>query len=394
MKLTRSLLLAASGMLVLFLLGGGLFIKVGAAESSYRQVVRFSEVLSLVLENYVDPVDADLLLNGAYEGMLGGLDPNGAFLTPAEVAEWKAGTTAATADPGVDVLKAGSTLQVVAVDPGSPADAAGIRVGDHIRSVDGRPVAELSLGQGWRLLHGQPGTTLRVALWHIDSELHREDLVLRRAARSGRPYELKVERGIAVLRVRDLERLATDALASDIEGLRSKGVQHLLLDLRNLADPSPRAAAAVAGLFQGGSVLRLRDRAGKLVDSVEGKPKGKDANWPGSLAMLVNGATAGAGEALCELIHSGRGGLILGEPTYGLGAEPRLYELENGSGLLMSAALWETASGASWHDRGIQPDEVIQGKGDDPQRAAEDQLNRALDFLVAREESPTQRKAA
>ena len=59
MRANRLLLLFVSTLIVLFLLGGGLVVKVGAAENSYRQAVLFAEVLSLVLENYVDPVEAD-----------------------------------------------------------------------------------------------------------------------------------------------------------------------------------------------------------------------------------------------------------------------------------------------------------------------------------------------
>ena len=89
MKISRSLLLVASGLVMALLLGGGLVVKVGAAENSYRQAVLFAEILSQVLDNYVDPVEADALLAGAYEGMLSSLDPNGAFLSPEEVTAWK-----------------------------------------------------------------------------------------------------------------------------------------------------------------------------------------------------------------------------------------------------------------------------------------------------------------
>ena len=85
MKPTRTILLLLSLAVVVFLLGGGLAVKVGAGENSYRQVVVFSEILSLVMDNYVDPVDAQELLDGAYEGMLGGLDAHGAYLKPDEV---------------------------------------------------------------------------------------------------------------------------------------------------------------------------------------------------------------------------------------------------------------------------------------------------------------------
>ena len=70
MRSSRPILLTVSLGLVLFLIVGGLAVKVGAGDNSFRQVVLFSEILSLVLDNYVDPVEAQKLLNSAYEAAL------------------------------------------------------------------------------------------------------------------------------------------------------------------------------------------------------------------------------------------------------------------------------------------------------------------------------------
>ena len=82
MKPTRLVPLLVSVTLVLFLLGGGIVAKVGDEENSFHQVVVFSEVLALVLDSYVESLDARTLLQAAYEGMLAGLDSHGAYLTP------------------------------------------------------------------------------------------------------------------------------------------------------------------------------------------------------------------------------------------------------------------------------------------------------------------------
>src|SRR5262245_43119503 len=118
MKLKRPLLLVASASMVLLLLGGGLAAKVGAADSPYRQSALFAEVLQLILDNYVDPVESGVLLSGAYEGMLGGVDALGAFLTAEEMKAWRAAPPQRPGDPGCTVLDSGAGLQVVAIDAG------------------------------------------------------------------------------------------------------------------------------------------------------------------------------------------------------------------------------------------------------------------------------------
>jgi carboxyl-terminal processing protease len=394
MKPNRSVPLLVSTLLVLFLLVGGLAVKVGAEDNSFHQVVVFSEVLSLVLDNYVDPLEAERLLRSAYEGMLAGLDPHGAYLTPEELAEWKAFDASGLADPGLSVLRAGRSLQVVSVVEGSSAEAAGIEMGDQIRAVDGRPVRDLSIDQSWRMILGAPGSTVKLDLLRSSDGFKREEVELERSRRKARPFTLEVEeRGIAVLRLHDLARVDPESLAEELGDVRSRGVDRLLIDLRNVADIDPRAVAATAGLFSSGSLLVLKDREGEVLESVESEGAGNA--WGGSIAVLVNGATAGSAEALAGLIQEDLGGTVLGEATYGLGAEAKLYEMEGGVGLVVSAASWETAKGASWNGEGIAPDEEIRGRGTDFEGRLSDQYEQALEFLDrSAEKSGEKREAA
>jgi carboxyl-terminal processing protease len=393
MKISRSILLIASGLIMALLLGGGLVVKVGAAENSYRQAVLFAEILSQVLDNYVDPVEADALLAGAYEGMLSSLDANGAFLSPEEVAEWKTHSEggAERAGPGVTVLKGNRALQVVAVEEGSSAEQAELSVGDHIRSIDGTPVRDLSLIQARRMIEGTPGSSVRLEVLHPSDGFRREETELERSSRRSRAYDLNVERGTAVLRIHDLRALALDELAEELDDVRSRPVETLLLDLRNLASGGPRDAARVAVLFTEEPRLELRDRSGRLVESVT-LDGGKD--WTGRLAVLVNGATAEGAEALAMLLRDRTGVSIYGETTFGLGAEPKLFELQSGAGLLLSSALWETEEGDSWHEKGVEPDETVEGEGRDFAAAFANQLERVLELLESADSGEAEREAA
>jgi len=379
MRRSRPLLLFASAVMILLLLGGGFAMRVAATESSYRQAVLFAEVLSRVLETYVDPVEVEQLLEGAYEGMLSGLDPNGAYLTAEEVSEWKLTSKEPQVDPGFTMLKHGRTLQITAVEPGSSAADAGIIAGDHIRSIDGQLVRDLSLEQSRRLLHGVAGSEVTVELMHPVDAFRREELRLVRRAGSGRGYDISVQRGTAVLALHALGDIRRQELSEELDDVRSRGIDRLLLDLRNLADGEPRQVGLFAGLFADGTDLQLRDRSGRLIETVESPEAGQ--LWPGSLSVLVNGATAGGAEALALLIQDAGQGLIYGEETYGHGAEAKLFELEDGSGLLVSASVWETVSGERWNIDGVQPDQIVNGEGEDFSAALADQLERVLGML-------------
>ena len=352
MKQTRIVLLVASCAVILLLAGGGLALKVGAADGAYGEVILFSEVLSLIMENYVDPVDADGLLEGAYEAMLSSLDAQGAFFTPEEVAEWKRGDPQGVADPGISVVKVHASFLVVFVAPGSPAEEGGLVSGDQIRQIEGRPVRNLSLGQALRLLHGEPGTTVALEILHPHRNFELENLVLDRVARAFPPYELRVEQGIALLTVREFRRLAVEELVGELDDVRSRDVNRLMVDLRNVADGTPRDAVSFIGLFASGPLLHLKDRAGRLLETLDGSRE--EPAWKGALAFLVNGATAGGAEAAAKLLQSRREAKVYGVKTYGLGSEAKLFELPDGSGLLFSTGLWETSGGKTWNEGGVR----------------------------------------
>jgi len=382
MKTSRPLLLVTSSLVMVFLLGGGLLVKVVAAEGSYRQAVLFAEILSQVLDNYVDEIEPGGLLEGAYEGMLGGLDANGAFLSEAEVSEWKAQleSGSGSATPGVTVLKTGRSLQIVSVTKGSAAEEAGISVGDQIRLVDGVAVRNLSLTQARYRIAGDAGSTVKVELLHPHDGFRREEVELERRLPGGRSYSLTVDQGTAVLRLLTLEELPLDEVIAELDDVESRPVDRLLIDLRNLAGANPRSAARVAALFTPTRPLLLRDRDGELVESVGTEPH--EPAWSGSIAVLVNGGTAEGAEALALLLGERPNIQVFGEKTFGLGAEPEFYQLDDGSALLLSSALWETSDGETWHEKGVEPDEQVKGEGENFAEAFANQLELVLQRMA------------
>jgi len=380
MKRSRIVLLAVSAAIVILLAGGSVALRVGAADGAYGEVILFSELLSLISDNYVDPVDSDTLLRDAYQGMLSSLDANGAYLSPDEVREWKKGRVGAAADPGLSVVKTTGSFQVVFVAPDSPAADAGMTPGDQIRKIDGRAARGLSLEQARRLIRGEPGTSVHLEVLHPDRSWSHEDLDLARVKRDFPAYDLEVRHGTAVLTVFDLGRVTPSRVAGELDALESRHVERLMLDLRNVSDGDPRDALALLELFASAPVLVLKNRDGSPVETIQGKPD--RVAWSGSLAALVNGATAGGAEAIAQFVRSDLDAEVYGEVTYGLGSEPRLFELEGGSGLLVSTSLWTVKSGETWNDTGVEPDHTVHGQGDAAD-AFEDQLRRALESFSA-----------
>src|SRR5437867_944896 len=123
----RIVLFSVSAALALFLCLG--FVLGTARAPAYRYLAIFAEVLNLVRGNYVDEVDDQSLLRGAYQGMLTSLDPFSGYFTAEEYARLIK-EPEGPADTGLEVIKDGAAFAVVAVWPGSSAEKAGLKVGD------------------------------------------------------------------------------------------------------------------------------------------------------------------------------------------------------------------------------------------------------------------------
>jgi C-terminal processing protease CtpA/Prc len=111
------------------------------------------------------------------------------------------------------------------------------------------------------------------------------------------------------------------------------------------------------------------------------------------VAVLVNGATAGAGEGLAMILKDRTKAAIYGESTYGLGTEAKLIELPDGGGLLVPGYIWETPAGKRWNSDGVSPDKIVKndGRRDD---GDDDQLEKTLDDFGKTEVAEAAPKAA
>src|SRR5881396_3756324 len=180
---TRLWVLLISTPVIAFAIIGGYLGQAMTKDDTYQHLRVFEDVVSLVLNNYVEEVDVKKAMKGAMNGLADNLDADSGFL-PANVASaYEASSPAGPADVGVELSRQ-YYLRVVSVRDGSPAAKAGLRSGDFIRAIDKRSTKDVSIFEGDRMLHGQPGS--KVAL-----------LVIRGNAADPHEIDLTRERGAA-----------------------------------------------------------------------------------------------------------------------------------------------------------------------------------------------------
>src|SRR2546428_2399345 len=133
---TRLVVLSVSAPVIVFAIVGGFLGKVMAREEPYQHLKMFGDVTDLITSSYVEEVNVDRVMNGAMRGLADALDPDSAFLTPAEVKQAEAAESGAppraTGDIGIDFTRQ-YYLRIIAARDNSPAAKAGLRTGDFVR---------------------------------------------------------------------------------------------------------------------------------------------------------------------------------------------------------------------------------------------------------------------
>ena len=174
---TRLVVLLVSAPIIAFTVIGGFLGRVVAREDTYRHLRVFEDVVSLILNNYVEDVDLDRVLQGALRGLAGGLDADSAYLSAEEVRLLEGGDAMPPGRVGLELTRQ-YYLQVIAVRDNSPAARADLQPGDYVRRIDGQPTRDISVFTGSRLLHGRPGSTISLTVLRgSGSEPHEIELV-------------------------------------------------------------------------------------------------------------------------------------------------------------------------------------------------------------------------
>src|SRR5207237_1692404 len=156
---TRLWVLLISTPVIVFAIIGGYLGQAMTKDDTYQHLRVFEDVVSLVLNNYVEEVDVKKAMKGAMNGLADNLDADSGFLPATVASAYEANSPSGPADVGVE-LRRQYYLRVVSVRYGSPAAKAGIRSGDFVRAIDKRSTKDISIFEGDRMLHGAAGSNV------------------------------------------------------------------------------------------------------------------------------------------------------------------------------------------------------------------------------------------
>lgn len=377
----RALVLTISIPVIMFAILGGYLGQALAKDDTYQHLRVFEDVISLVLNNYVEPVDVQQAMKGAMKGLADGLDPESAFLTPDLVKAMEGNTSAGAADVGIDLTRQ-YYLRVISARDGSPAAKAGIRSGDFIRAIDNRPTRDMSAFEGSRLLRGAPGSKVSILLIRGNAaDPHVVELVRERQAGTEMTSRM-ADATTGYVRVVDFTKDSPAKFKQAFEALAKTGAARFVVDLRGTARGDLDDGLAASHLFVKTGTLGVRLTKGDLKDIVTAQ--GTDGAITAPLVLLVDQGTSGAAEVFAAALDGNTRADLVGEHTLGRAARQKLIKLPDSSGLWLTYLRYLTPSSEPIHEKGLAPDVDVEQPeiefGSEPP-AVDATLQKALEHL-------------
>jgi len=339
--------------IALFIFNNTHLLRAAPNSEIYPQLEKFTDCLQIIEKDYVEKIPPKKLIEGAIKGMTSVLDPHSTYLTKEEYKEMQISTTGSFGGLGIEIGLRDGILTVITPIEGTPAFKAGIKPGDKIVKIEGKPTTDMSLHEAVKLMRGPKGTKITITILRKTSEKPFDVTIKRDIIHIQSVKSMFLEPGYAYIRVRNFQADTAESIEKALKKMPS--LSGLILDLRYNPGGLLEQAVEVSDLFL---------TKGKIVYTDGRRPEERKtftAHTPGTftgfpMVVLINGGTASAAEIVAGALQDHKRAVIVGTRSFGKASVQTIRPLSDGSALKLTVARYYTPSGRSIQAMGIEPD--------------------------------------
>ena len=310
-----------------------------------------------VRDDYVDEADPRRTMEGAFQGLIGSLDPMSAYLNAELMARASSPRVDQLYDVGLAAYKRpGAFPVVVGVAEGSPAEKAGIQAGDAVSAVDDRSTLVWSHNEFRFALKNTEPKPVKLRLIHENAT---SEKTVDRYAPYPAPLAWTAENGTSgIVRIFHLFPGTAAKFKSAVLPKVAGRKETLILDLRGCREGEIEEARILVNVFARNLRAGTIEKKGgvKTVWACPAEPVLPDI----PLVVWVDPATMGPAEIVAAVLRDLKRASVVGTTTAGLTAEQKLFPLKTGDGLLLTVGTFALASGANVFEKGVTPDVKIE----------------------------------
>jgi carboxyl-terminal processing protease len=369
-ELFRKILIAAGITIILLLIilasfAGGVLVgrhfeqkRLENLAFQYPSLDKVQEVFGIIKHSYVEEISDQKLVTGAINGMIESLnDPYTRYLDKKHFQKVKEETSGRFEGVGLMIGLRDKKLTVIAPIENTPAAKAGIKSGDQIIKIDGKPTEDMSIEEAVKRIRGKKGTIVKLTILRPGKKEPLVFKVKRDVINLPNVASKILDKDIGYIRVHVFNEQTSANVKRAIDSLVKKGANGIVLDLRNNPGGLLQASIAVASQFiESGPIVKVKNRSG----AIESYDATGGANEDIPLVVVVNHGSASASEIVAGAIQDHHRGMVVGEKTFGKASVQTIVTLSDGTGLLVTTNTYLTPKGRVIHKKGIKPDVVVK----------------------------------
>ncbi len=356
--------------------------EVSSGTSTLLDFNLYWQVWDSLKSNYVDrnKISDQDLFYGSLKGMAQATgDPYTVFMSPQEAKEFSDELAGTFEGIGAELGFRNDTATVIAPLDGMPAQKAGIRSGDKVYAVDGKPTIGLSLDAIVKEIRGPKDT--KVTLTIIRGKDKPKDITITRSVIVVRSVKTEMRPdGILVIRVSNFNNDTEGLFSQAVNLALTKNPKGIILDLRNNPGGYLETAVNMASEWVPEGPIVAEQFNGNKRNEYPSNGSGRLQHIP--TVVLVNGGSASASEIVAGALRDYKKATLVGEKTFGKGSVQTINDLMGGAALKVTIAKWLTPAGDYIHDKGLDPNIVVPLTSSDLDKNLDPQFNRALDILL------------
>jgi len=346
-----------------FLLTANLFAEEEKSKNNaYNKLKVFSEILSLIESNYVDPTKNDSMIEGAISGMVKSLDPHTSYMPPSSYKEMQEETTGKFGGLGIEISIRDGVLTVVSPIEGTPAFRVGIKPGDKIIRIEDESTLDMTLPDAVSRLRGETGTPINITVFRNSFKAPKDFTIVRDIIKVRSVVNKIYEDDIGYIKIRNFSKNTSSDLDKALADLKQKGITKLILDVRNNPGGLLNQAVEVTDRFLNKDNLIVYTKGRSNEQNMRFTSHDKVAGVSYPMIILVNGGSASASEIVAGALQDLNRAIILGTTTFGKGSVQTIIPLSDGSALRLTTARYYTPSGRVIQENGIKPDILVEMK--------------------------------
>lgn len=322
---------------------------------------------------------------GAVKGMVEALgDPYTAFFPPQEAEDFATEISGSFSGVGMEIGLRDGAITVVAPLKDSPAQRAGILAGDKVLMIDGVSTDGMTIDRAVRLIRGEAGTRVTLAIVRAGEVKPLEVLITRAVIQLPTiDYEIRAD-GIYVVKLYNFFAQAPELFRASLRDFVGSGSKKLILDLRGNPGGFLEAAVDIASWFLPSGAVVVTEDYGERGGAVVHRSRGYNV-FDNTLKMvvLVDEGSASASEILAGALREHGVATLIGEKTFGKGSVQEIVPVTSGTTLKITIARWLTPLGTSIAENGLTPDTKVARSAQDIQKGKDPQLDAAVEYLRA-----------